>query len=257
MEFIIICGVALIASGLTLFSGFGLGTILMPAFILFFPVDTAIALTAVVHLLNNLLKLILLGRQAHWPVVIKFGIPAFVTAFIGARVLFALETVDPLWTYELAGQTLEVTTVKLVLAGVIIGFVGLELWPTFQRIQFPIQYLPLGGLLSGFFGGLSGHQGALRSMFLLKCGLNKEAYIATGVIIACLVDFSRIFVYWGYLKASNYQAYAELMVSAVLFAFAGVFIGTRLLGKVTMKTVQLIVSIMLVVIAVLLGLGLV
>ncbi len=30
MEYVIVCTVALFASGLTLFSGFGLGTILMP-----------------------------------------------------------------------------------------------------------------------------------------------------------------------------------------------------------------------------------
>ena len=29
-------------------------------------------------------------------------------------------------------------------------------------LEFDRRYLPLGGLLSGFFGGLSGHQGALR-----------------------------------------------------------------------------------------------
>lgn len=38
MEFLIVCAVALIASGLTFFSGFGLGTILMPVLALFFPV---------------------------------------------------------------------------------------------------------------------------------------------------------------------------------------------------------------------------
>jgi acyl-CoA reductase-like NAD-dependent aldehyde dehydrogenase len=45
----------------------------------------------------------------------------------------------------------------------------------------PPGYLPVGGLLSGFFGGLSGHQGALRSVFLLRAGLTKESFIATGV----------------------------------------------------------------------------
>ncbi|MCZ6776049.1 MAG: sulfite exporter TauE/SafE family protein, partial [Ignavibacteria bacterium] len=46
MEFIIVCFVALLASGLTLFSGFGLGTLLLPAFLAFFPVHLAIAMTA-------------------------------------------------------------------------------------------------------------------------------------------------------------------------------------------------------------------
>jgi hypothetical protein len=51
MSYLIICVVAFAVSGLTLFSGFGLGTLLMPAFALFFPV--AVAATAVVHLANE------------------------------------------------------------------------------------------------------------------------------------------------------------------------------------------------------------
>ena len=54
MEFLIIAIVACGASLLTFFSGFGLGTILTPVFIFFFPLDVAIALTGIVHFLNNL-----------------------------------------------------------------------------------------------------------------------------------------------------------------------------------------------------------
>jgi hypothetical protein len=49
LSHLVIAATALIVSGLTLFSGFGLGTILMPAFALFFPLTVAIAATAVVH----------------------------------------------------------------------------------------------------------------------------------------------------------------------------------------------------------------
>lgn len=62
MHYFIICLVAFLTSGLTLFSGFGLGTLLLPVMALFFPIDAAIALTAVVHCLNNLFKFALLGR---------------------------------------------------------------------------------------------------------------------------------------------------------------------------------------------------
>ncbi|MEJ2170449.1 MAG: hypothetical protein P8X90_33545 [Desulfobacterales bacterium] len=61
MEYVVICFAALITSGLTLFSGFGLGTLLMPVFAIFFPVEAAIALTAIVHFLDNLFKLLLVG----------------------------------------------------------------------------------------------------------------------------------------------------------------------------------------------------
>lgn len=64
LSYIIICIVAIIVSALTLFSGFGLGTVLMPAFALFFPLPVAIAATAVVHLANNIFKAILVGKKA-------------------------------------------------------------------------------------------------------------------------------------------------------------------------------------------------
>ena len=38
MTFLIVCAVAFAASALTFFSGFGLGTLLLPAFALFFAI---------------------------------------------------------------------------------------------------------------------------------------------------------------------------------------------------------------------------
>ena len=63
MDVLLISIVAFIGSGLTFFSGFGLGTVLLPVFALFFPVQVAVGLTAVVHFLNNLFKLGLVGTR--------------------------------------------------------------------------------------------------------------------------------------------------------------------------------------------------
>ena len=71
MSYLIVCTVALVASALTFFSGFGLGTLLLPTFALFFPIDHAVALTAVVHFLNSLFKLALAGRHADRRVVLR------------------------------------------------------------------------------------------------------------------------------------------------------------------------------------------
>ncbi len=70
MEYLLVCIVAFLGSGLTFFSGFGLGTLLTPVFAIFFPVDMAIALTAIVHFLNNVFKLTLLRKNINkkiWP----------------------------------------------------------------------------------------------------------------------------------------------------------------------------------------------
>lgn len=61
-ELVLIGAAAVRISGLTLFSGFGLGTILMPVFALFFPLPLAISATAVVHFANNIFKF---GLMAH------------------------------------------------------------------------------------------------------------------------------------------------------------------------------------------------
>lgn len=258
MDYLVVSLVALLASGLTLFSGFGLGTILMPAFALFFPVPVAVAAAAVVHLANNLFKLGLLGRSADWGVAWRFGLPGVLTAFLGAGLLIYLADLPVLATYKVLGRTAQVSLVKLVIGCLIIGFSVLELFPALEgRLKISGKSLPLGGALSGFFGGLSGNQGAFRSAFLLRAGLDKTAFIATGVVCAVLVDVSRLLVYGLELWAGNlaelagHGAWSKAGV-ATLAAFLGAFLGRRLLDKVTMGFIRRLVGVMLLFI----GLGL-
>jgi uncharacterized membrane protein YfcA len=257
MEFIVVSVVALFTSGLTLFSGFGLGTLLLPAFLIFFPAELAVAMTAIVHFLNNLFKLALLGRFANMQVVLRFGISAVLAALAGAALLFFVSDVEPMASYTLGGKTFHVTLIKLLMALLIVIFAILESIPSLQHLEFDKKYLPLGGVLSGFFGGLSGHQGALRSAFLVRAGLSKESFIATGVVIACLIDVTRLSVYARHMAMTGIQENATLLIAATLSAFLGAYAGNRLVEKVTMRTVQLIVSILLFLIAFLLGFGLI
>lgn len=242
MTLIIICLVAFMASGLTFFSGFGLGTLLLPAFALFFPIEQAVALTGGVHFLNGLFKLALVGRKADKGVLIRFGLPAFVASFLGALVLTRLADVPPITTYIVFGKLAVVTPVKLAIGGLLLVFSGLELSERFGRAALPPKYLPVGGVLSGFFGGLAGMQGALRSAFLVRAGLSKEAYIGTGVAIAALIDISRIGVYSADLRNQAHELDYLLLAAAVLSAFAGAFLGNRYLTKLTMQHVQRIVA---------------
>lgn len=256
-EIIIICLAAFLTSVLTFFSGFGLGTILMPVFALFFPIDIAIALTGVVHFANNLFKMALVGKMADKQVLIRFGIPAIAASFLGAWLLIKITVLPTIFRYELWGKEFEVTPVKLIIAILLLFFSMFEFLPRFQKIQFSGNKLIAGGVLSGFFGGLVGIQGALRSAFLIKSGLSKEAYIATGVIIASLVDFSRLSVYASRFTSSNLHENLTLLISATSAAIAGAFIGNKLLKKITLHSVQVVVTIMLVLISIAMGSGLI
>lgn len=257
MTLLVLPLVSLVAAGLTLFSGFGLGTLLTPAFAFFFPIELAVGLTAIVHLANNLFKLALLGRHADRRTLLLFAVPAVFAAFLGAEALARLSSLPPLCSYSLGSRLLQVTPVKAVVSSLILAFVALELSPRFASLQLPPRFLPLGGLLSGFFGGLSGHQGALRSVFLLKAGLSKESFIATGVVIACLIDVTRLSVYSRHLSLPSLSANLPLLLAAISSAFAGSFLGARLLHKVTLRFVQLTVSLALVLISLALFSGLI
>lgn len=255
MDYFVLCLAALTASGLTLFSGFGLGTLLVPAFALFFPIESAVAMTAVVHFANNLFKLVLIGKHADRSVVLRFGIPAFLAALAGAGLLAALSNLSPVLEYSMGNKVFQILPIKLVMACLMIAFALFEALPRFRDWSIDPKYLPAGGVLSGFFGGLSGHQGALRSVFLLRSGLSKESFIGTGVAIACLVDVSRLGVYGTHLLKSQVQTHWPLIAAAVAAAFLGAFLGSRLIHKVTLRSIQALVSLLLILIALLLGAG--
>lgn len=256
-QIIILCIAALITSLLTFFTGFGLGTILTPVFAVFFPVEIAIALTGIVHFLNNLFKLTLVGRKADKEVLFRFGIPAFFAALLGAYLLLQITDWQPLYSYVIGSKEFTITPVKLVVAVLLIFFAVMEATPYLRNFQFGKDKLILGGILSGFFGGLSGNQGALRSAFLIKSGLSKESFIATGVVIACIVDFSRLGIYMTRFSESGLQDNITLVFAATLSAFAGAFLGSKLLKKVTLSTVQALVTVLLVILSLALGLGLI
>jgi uncharacterized membrane protein YfcA len=257
MEIVIICITAFAASVLTFFSGFGLGTILTPVFMIFFPVNAAIAFTGIVHFFNNIFKLLLVGRQADKQVLVRFGIPAVAAAFLGAWLLLHIPDAKPLFTYRIFERTFEVFPLKFIISALLLVFALIDLIPWFSRLQFSRDKLPIGGALSGFFGGLSGNQGALRSAFLIRAGLTKEAFIATAVIVSTFVDLTRLGVYAAGLTNVGIGDNLSLLIAATFAAITGAYLGNWLLKKVTLRFVQATVAVMLIVIAIALGAGMI
>ena len=150
MEYLVICIVAFIGSGLTLFSGFGLGTLLVPVFALFFPIELSIALTAIVHFLNNLFKLGLVGKHADKKLILRFGIPSLIASFAGAYLLSKISHAGALYDYPLAGKVFIIQPIKLTIGLLLIFFALFDSVPKLAALQFDKKYLVAGGFLSGF-----------------------------------------------------------------------------------------------------------
>lgn len=259
LEYIIISLVALSVATLTLFSGFGLGTLLMPVLALFMPIPVAIAATAVVHLANNVFKGALVGRKADWGVVTRFAIPGAFAAIAGALLLDLFASSGTIATYSLFGTDRTITMVGLVIGSIIVAFALIDTLPRFKDLAFDRKHLYIGGIVSGFFGGLSGNQGALRSAFLIKIGLDKEAFIGTGTMSAIIVDLARLLVYGLAFYSVQFAPISSdllgLVLAAMISAFLGSFIGSRLMKKVTLRSIQVLVGIMLILVGVGLATG--
>lgn len=250
---------AFIASIFTFFSGFGLGTILLPVFTIYYDAPIAVGLTAIVHFLNNTFKIALVHKNIDWKIVLKFGIPSLLAALVGAfllKNLFSKTIVITEYYLEITEIKHQITLFNLIIGILIIFFSLFEIIPYFKKLSFDGTKLTIGGLLSGFFGGLSGHQGALRSAFLVRLPLSKESFIATGTAIACIVDIARMSVYAITFDFVHVKNNASILLFTISAAFIGAYFGNKLLKKTTLNFLKWFVTIFMITVALLMILGL-
>jgi len=255
MEFVILPVITFLIAILTFLSGFGLGTLLTPVLMIFFPTGIAVIMTGIIHFSNNIFKLILTGGHADKSVIIRFGIPAVIAAFIGAMLLVRIPDQSIIYEYTINSHKFEISTMNLILATFMLIFALFDILPSLKRLQFEEKHMITGGILSGFFGGFSGHQGALRSAFLIKSNLGKEVFIGTSVVLSTMVDFTRIGLYATKFNDPVIKDNIKIIGICILAGVAGSFIGNKLLKKITINSLQIYVGYFLVIISLLLGVG--
>lgn len=254
MDIVYLILISFAASWLTFFSGFGLGTILTPVFyFLFNDLALAIAGTAIVHFLNNLFKFLLMQKSVDWKVALPFGLASIPAAFLGA---WLLTHFDDLILYEyIVGEKLRhIQLMNLIFGILLIVFAIIELIPNFT-LNLSRRFLWVGGLISGFFGGLSGHQGALRTAFLTKYKLDKEVFIATGIVIALAVDISRTSQYFSSFDLTVLKANWMILLCSLLAAFVGALTGKYFLKKMDFKILTYVIAVSMMVFGVALAGG--
>ena len=226
-EYLILALLSFFAGGLTLFTGFGLSTILLPVFVIFFPVAIAVPSTAIVHFLNNFYKLFIYFKQINTKILLRFGLPALLASIVGAFLLQKLSSNE--------------RNLEILLGILIISISFLEMFPAIRNLKIGIKWAPLGGVISGFFGGLSGHQGLFRSAFLVKSGLSKNSFIATGVGIAVLVDITRLSVYGSTIFSTSIISSNDIWLPVIISttsALFGVSLATDLVKKMTIGVIR-------------------
>ena len=148
LPLLIILFVSFIASTLTFFSGFGLGTLLLPAFALFVPLELAIAMTALVHFSNNILKVFLVYATIDRKLLLRFGGAALIGSALGALLLRLIDDFGVCYHLTFFEKTHEVSYIGLIVGVLMLLFAVVEYIP---KLSLKSISLTLGGLISGFF----------------------------------------------------------------------------------------------------------
>ncbi len=240
LQLVVLVSISLFTSVVTLFTGFGVGTIMMPVMALFFDIKVAILLAAFVHLFNNLSRIVLYHRYMRWEIIRRFGLVSILGAFIGS---FAQIYVDSGWLKNGVGLFLAL-------------FAVLSLQPGSINWKLPAIIDVAGGFLSGLIGGLIGNQGAIRSLYLLNYKLQKQELIVSAALIAVVIDLTRIPVY----AYANFQYLTDnllLLAIVILASITGTLIGSRILPQVSSELFKRIILVAVLVLGLLMMLGLI
>ena len=218
---ILIIFTAFLAAALTVPAGFGLSTMLTPVVLLVLDPHETVAVVAIVHGAHNYAKYFNLKEHVDFDAIKHYGIWLVIGAILGA----ILQTQVP--------QKPLLLVIGLFL--IILPIVTLsENWSGYK---IPEANDRIGGFGSGFMGGLSGHQGALRAMFLSRRLPNKMSFAATASVLALCVDLTRIPIYL-YFRPEEILEHSKLTGLLVLSALIGVRVGKKWLVKWKSNTIR-------------------
>jgi uncharacterized membrane protein YfcA len=200
--------VAVLSGATAAVVGFGIGSLLTPLLATRVGMPAAIAAIALPHAAATALRFWRLRSAVDWSVVKGFGVLSAIGGLAGAL----------LYT-RLGGRALTLALAGLLILTGISGLTGI------MTRWNPSRVAGLLGAVSGFFGGLAGNQGGVRSAALLTFRLPPAVFVATATATGLLVDLARTPVYL-------WRAHAEVvgLWLPIALATAGVLGGT-LLGE--------------------------
>ncbi len=218
---------AFVAEVIGTMAGFGAATVLTPIASWFMDIKTAVAIVACFHLFGNGSRLYFFGRQIRWPMVLWFGVTGVACSFAGAS-----------WAARLPAPQIRAALGIFLLCYVVAEVLHL----TAARVPATPATLLVGGASSGLVAGIIGTGGAIRSVCLLAFGLPKEAYLGTSACLALLVDATRVPVYLTQHFIPGTMV--PVLLSLIGVAFAGAWVGQRLVRRVSPVHFQRFVLVM-------------
>src|SRR4030066_1066333 len=173
---VILSIVAIIAGGIASIAGFGIGSFVTPLLAFKTGISVAVAGISIAHFGGTALRFFILRKYINKKILLSFGLTSAAGGLAGALLHSVLYNIILVIIFSCL----------LIIAG-IMEFTGLS-----EKIRFSGAALWAAGAMSGFFGGLVGNQGGIRSAAMLGFKLEQKTFVRTATGIALMVDVARI-----------------------------------------------------------------
>ena len=225
MEILFITLITVVAGTIGAVTGFGTSTIMVPALLLWLPLPATLLIVGVIHWFGDIWKIALFRKGFDWKLIAAFGIPGLPLAWVGAGLVFAAP---------------EAVLSQILGAFIVAYTLFLFFNPTFKFKRNTLTAV-VGGGLSGFFAGIFGIGGAIRSAFLAAFDLQKIVYIATAGVIGLAVDSTRLVAYWRDGATLGDLPPWSLFIF-ILASLAGAQIAKKTVDRIPQKSFRIVVA---------------
>ncbi len=216
-----------IATTIGTMTGFGTSTIMVPILSLFLPLPIVLLFVGVIHWFGDIWKMVFFKKGFNLKLVLLFGIPGTIFSFLAAKLPLALSE-------ELLQRSLGLFLVT---------YVAFIFFKPNWKVKASNPTALLGGALSGFFSGIFGVGGAIRSTFLSAFDLEKAVFLFTSGVIGLLIDSSRIAQYL--MSGIKLGSLMTTLFLCIPFSLLGAYIAKKLVDKIPQQSFRLFIAVTL------------
>jgi len=218
---------AVVAGGIATVTGFGIGSLLTPAFSVWYDAKLAVAAVSVPHLVGTAIRFWMVKGHVDRHVIWSFGLASAAGGLTGA----------------LLHSWASSPSLTIVFGGLLLFVSASELGGLSRRMKFTGALAWSAGALSGLLGGLVGNQGGIRAGALLGFNMRKDAFVATATAIGLIVDAARMPVYAVVQGRQLADMWLPIAIATTGVA-AGTVAGHRLLGRIPEPVFRRLVAVL-------------
>jgi uncharacterized membrane protein YfcA len=226
-EYLLVLFIGVISGVVSGVIGTGASIMLLPALVLCFGPKQAVPIMAVAAIVGNISRVILWRKDIHWKAFLAYSVTGVPAAAFGAQTLWSLKA----------------TWIDIVLGTFFLLMIPYRHWARSRNFTLSVWQLAVAGILVGYLTGIVLSTGPLTIPIFSAYGLLKGPLLSTEAAASFVIYLS---------KTITFKAIGGLPLSVVLKGLviglslaAGVSIGKFITLKISMRTFQRLLDLLM------------